>query len=42
MGQLRYYDEDDIIKIADSCRLAGNEDTKLTVSEMGDYTEMLI
>lgn len=37
MGQLRYYDEDDIQKIADSTRfLIGNE-SKLKVSQMGDF-----
>ena len=37
--QLRYYDEADIKKIANSCRLIGGEDVQLTVAEMGDYLE---
>lgn len=36
MGQLRYYDEADIQKIADSCRYLIGSERKLKTSEMGD------
>lgn len=37
MGQLRYYDEDDIQKIADSTRNLIGSESKLKVSQIGDY-----
>jgi len=37
MGQLRYYDEDDIQKIADSCRYLIGSERRLKTSEMGDF-----
>lgn len=39
MAQLRYYDEADIQKIADSTRALIGADSRLTVTEIGDYLQ---